>query len=216
MLIAGIIGHDGKVQTANLISCILSSTGKKVSVIDSRKLMDLSMQKFKDYAQELKRNNTDFLVIKINIEDLSSEIFDDIRTDIMIYTEKTHEDSSIDNADTGKLMKRVMSLMNEKCIAIVNIDDDELIKLMKGVKNYIISYGFNSKASMTTSSIGDAFICCLQKTIPAQNGVLIEPQEYRIDLQTTVFDSHSIMAAVTFAVLNGVNPNTIGRGKVKM
>jgi UDP-N-acetylmuramate-alanine ligase len=216
MLIAGIIGHDGKVQTANLISCILSSTGKKVSVIDSNKLIDLNLQKFEDYVQELQKNNTDFLVIKIDMKDLSAEIFDDIRTDIIIYTEKTHEDSSSDNADTRKMMKRVISLMNDKCIAIVNIDDGELTEFMQGVKNYIISYGFNSKASMTTSSIGDAFICCLQKTIPAQNGVLIEPQEYRIDLQTTVFDSHSIMAAVTFAVLNGVNLNTMSRGRLNM
>jgi len=215
MLIAGIIGHDGRVQTANLISCILSSTGRKVNVIDSKNLIELDSQRFKNYLSELKRNGTDILVIKIGIEDLSSVIFDDLNIDIMIYTEKSGEDN-VDNSSTGEHMKRVMSLMNEKSIAIVNIDDHELAKLMYGVKNYIISYGFNSKASMTTSSIGDAFICCLQRSISDKNGTLIEPQEYRLDINTSAFDSHSIMAAITFAIINGVNPNTINKVNIKM
>jgi len=215
MLIAGIIGHEGRVQTANLISSILSSTGKKVNVIDSKNLIELDSQRFKNYLSELKRNGTDILVIKIGIEDLSSVIFDDLNIDIMIYTEKSGEDN-VDNSSTGEHMKRVMSLMNEKSIAIVNIDDRELAKIMYSVKNYIISYGFNSKANMTTSSIGDAFICCLQRSISDKNGTLIEPQEYRLDINTSAFDSHSIMAAITFAIINGVNPNTINRVNIKM
>jgi UDP-N-acetylmuramyl tripeptide synthase len=209
MLIAGIIGHDSRVQTANLISYILSSTGKKINVIDSKNLMELDSERFKNYLSELRKNGTDILVIKISVEDLSSVIFDDISIDILIYTEKTGDNNLVDGSNTGGHMKRVMSLLNEKSIAIVNIDDRELANLIKEAKNHIVSYGFNSKANMTTSSIGDAFICCLQRSISDKNGSLIEPQEYRVDIGTSTFDSHSLMAAVTFAILNGVNPNTI-------
>ena len=52
-------------------------------------------------------------------------------------------------------------------------------KYITGIKCPTVTYGFNSKASITTSSIGDTVsednvICYLQRTISANNGLMIE------------------------------------------
>ena len=91
MLIVGIIGQQSKVQTANLISLILNSTGKKVSIIDSKSFIGLNSCLIKSYLNELKKNNTDILILKIAAANIKKELFYDIHFDIIIYTEKADD-----------------------------------------------------------------------------------------------------------------------------
>ena len=61
-------------------------------------------------------------------------------------------------------------IISEKGVAIVNSDDNDLSSFLSGIKHYIVTYGFNLKASITTSSVGDFMdkddiMCCLQRTI---------------------------------------------------
>ncbi|HEX3028401.1 MAG TPA: glutamate ligase, partial [Clostridia bacterium] len=94
------------------------------------------------------------------------------------------------------------------------VDDSELISFLQGMKHYFITYGFNSKASLTTSSIGDSvfkdeFLCCLQRSIPTNNGMLVEPQEFRLNVQPEYMDPYSVLAAAAFAVVNGIDLNLL-------
>lgn len=212
MLIAGIIGREGKVQTANLINSILSARGKKVSVIDSANLAGLDDTRVKNYLRELEKNNVDILVLKVNITDIKKEIYDILHFDIMIYTDKADDLIEEEEAGYKELMRRTFSLLDEKGLIIVNVDDRNIGQVLEGLKHHIVTYGFNSKASITTSSVGDTvseggLMCCLQRTISAKNGLLVEPQEYKVNVESSEFDTHNVLAAATFAIVNGVDLN---------
>jgi UDP-N-acetylmuramyl tripeptide synthase len=214
MLIAGIFGTQGIERTASLVSSILSSNGQKVSVVDSKHLIELESRKIKSYINELDKNNVNVLILKVDIMDVMKDFFNNIKFSIMLYTDKSDEIEGISSDDYSRLMHKSFSLLEEKGIVIVNVDDSELIKFLHGIRHHIITYGFNSKASMTTSSIGDTltkadFMCCLQRTISDRNGTLVEPQEYRIKIKANEFDTYNILAAATFAVMNGIDLNNV-------
>jgi UDP-N-acetylmuramate-alanine ligase len=214
MLIAGILGSEGKLQTAAIINSILSSKGEKVSVLDSATLLGMYGSRLRSYIFELERNNIDLLLLKTELSDIDSFLSDDVKFDILIYTDKAEDSTIIDNSEYSRKFEQIFSCMNDKGIAIVNVDDSELIKLLQGMKYRFITYGFNTKASVTTSSIGDSvykdgFICCLQRSVSARNGKVIEPQEYKLHMEGNEVDSHNLLAAASFAIVNGIDLNNL-------
>ncbi len=215
MLIAGIIGSEGQLQTARLINSILASKGIKVSIIDSASLFTLDSSRIRAYISELDRNNIDLLLLKMGISDIDKFLMDEVQFDIVIYTDKEEDITESEKKRYSEQMRKVFSLMVDKGVAIVNVDDNDLINLLQGMKHHFVTYGFNKKASITTSSIGDTvskenFICCLQRTIETRNGTVIEPQEYKLKLEENEFDSHNVLAAASFAIINGIDLNLTG------
>lgn len=214
MLIAGIISQSNKESTANLINSIFSASKKRFSIVDSKSLSNLDSKRFKAYLSELLKNNTDILILKVNISDLDKEIFDYLKFDIIIFTDKADDFKESISDAYKESMRKAFSLLDEKGIAIVNADDNELTNFLNGIKHYIITYGFNLKASLTTSSVGDLvaknnIMCCLQRTVFARNGSIIEPQEFIIKTQTEMYDTYNVLAAATFALVNGVDLNLL-------
>lgn len=212
MLIAGITGSEGNLQTANLINNILSSTGKKISVVDSKNLLGINIKRVKAYIWELEKNNTDILLLRININDIERFLSNGIQFDVMIYTGKTTRKLLEQNAGISNGAGKIFLLLADKGTAIVNIDEIELIKKLQGLKQNVVTYGFSTKASVTTSSIGDVmskegFICCQQKAISARNGTLMLPQEYKLNIDSGEIDTHDVLAAASFAIVNGVDLN---------
>jgi UDP-N-acetylmuramyl tripeptide synthase len=214
MLIAGIFGSKGKLQTAAIISSMLAAQGEKVSVIDSTRLPAMDGSKIKAYIAELEKNSVDLLLLKIELADIDRLLSDGLQFDILIYTDKAEDGLDFEKPEYKNKVKQIFSLMADKGVAIVNVDDNELIRLLQGMKHRFVTYGFNTKASVTTSSIGDSvfkdgFICCLQRSISARNGKIIEPQEYKLQLESGEFDSHNVLAAASFAIINGIDLNNI-------
>ena len=214
VLIAGIISKSNKESTADLINSIFSASKKRLSIVDSKSLMNLDIKRFKAYLSELLKNNTDILILKVNIFDLEKEIFDYLKFDIIIFTDKADDFKENISDEYKKLMRKVFYLLDEKGVAIVNADDNELTNFLNGIKHCIITYGFNLKASITTSSVGDLvaksdIMCCLQRTVFARNGIIIEPQEFKIKTQHETYDPYNVLAAATFALVNGVDLNLL-------
>lgn len=213
MLITGIVGYDDKGRTANLINSIFSSRGKKISIVDLRSFSGFDLKKIKDYIKELEKNKTDILIFKIDFINENQELYNYLHFDIMIYADK----SDVLKEEAEKHMEKagwVFSMLDEKGIAIVSVDDKDIIRLLQDMKYQIVTYGFNSKASITTSSIGDSvlndnFMCCLQKSITAGKGAHIEPQEFSIRVPDKDTDSYNILAAASFAIVNGVDLNML-------
>ncbi len=219
MLIAGIFGSRGKLQTAAIISSMLASKGEKASVIDSAQLPAMDSFKIKAYIAELEKNNVDLLLLKTELGDIDKLLSDGVQFDILIYTDKVEDDLEFEKTQYTNKVKQVFSLMAEKGVAIVNVDDSELIRLLQGTKHRFVTYGFNTKASVTTSSIGDSvfkdgFICCLQRSISARNGRVVEPQEYKLQLDSGEFDSHNVLAAASFAIINGIDLNNLDKNQL--
>ncbi len=214
MIIAGIVGQNGINETSNLVNSILSSTSRKVSIVDSKNLVGLDAKRIKNYIAELGKNNVNIMVLKINVVDLEEQFFDGLRFDIIIYTDNARDPQETHVKSDGNLMGKIMSMLDDKGVIIVNEDDGELMSFLDGVKQHIVTYGFNSKASITTSSVGDTFfedkfMCSLQKTISAKNGLLIEPQEYIIKVDSKETDSYNVLAAASFAIVNGIDLNSL-------
>jgi UDP-N-acetylmuramate-alanine ligase len=217
MFIAGILGSEGKWQTAAIISSMLASKGEKVSTIDPAGMPGMNSKRISAYVNELEKNNIDILILKIDIPEIDKFLPDDIRFDILLYTDRADSFKSSKRAYSDSL-KKVFSFMADKGIAIVNVDDSDLIKLLEGLKHRFITYGFNTKACVTTSSIGDTvykegFICCLQRSVSTRDGKVVEPQEYKVRLEAGGFDSHDLLAAAAFAIVNGIDLNQWGRNR---
>jgi len=214
LLIAGIIGQNNKDKISRLIHRIFSNSNKRISIVDSKNLSNFDAKRIKDYFNELEKNNVDIAILKIDFKDLLKEIFYNIKFDVIIFTDKADEIDEDKIETYRKIMKKTFSLLNENGVAIVNSDDNDLSSFLSGIKHYIVTYGFNLKASITTSSVGDFMdkndiMCCLQRTIHTKNGKILEPQEFKIKADLNGMDLYNVLAAATFALINGVDVNLI-------
>jgi len=210
MLVAGIVGGTDKAQTADLIHSILSSEGVRISVIDSGSINGLDKKKLKSYIEELQKSETYILLIKIDMRDIEKDFFNNLNFDIMLYTDKADDLYSIDDMHYAVLMRKAFSMVDEKGTLIVNADDINGIAFLEGMKYYTVTYGFNRKSTVTTSSMGDkvfkdGFIYCLQRSITAKNGLVFEPQEYKLDFSQFKYEGRNILAAVTFVLVCGID-----------
>jgi hypothetical protein len=208
MTIAGIIGREQNQATAaNLINNMLISYNKKTSIVSLRNLIELGRNKMKNYIQEVKKNGTEILILKIDINDINSEVSNylqqDLKFNIILYIDVSPA--------YKKQIESLLPLLVENGIIIVNEDYiDDLVSL-KELGFGTVTYGFNSKASITTSSIDDTifgkeFMLYQQKTVRSINGNTISPQEYRIDVGKEI-DVYGALGAVAFAIASGVELN---------
>jgi UDP-N-acetylmuramate-alanine ligase len=210
MLIAGFAGSRGKSETISLIKSLLIPLGNKINVVDSKIIAELDEKGLKGYFTELAANKVDILIIKMSIFDINNLITKNVRLDVLVFTDKLE-----DMTDTGRekysgFIVKTPLLMRQKGIVIVNMDDNELISLLHGIKHHTLTYGFNPKASITASSIGDtdfkgSFVCCLQRTVYALNGMIFEPQEYKLNIESGNLHSYNVLASVSFALINGID-----------
>lgn len=212
MIIAGIIESGNDCTTINLINKIFNDSNKKISIINSGSLTGLDFRKVPEYIRELKKNGVDILLIGIKLEDLKHDVFLGFNFDVIIFVNQADEiiegNNNKDNNDIKELTEKLFLLTDDKGTVILNADDHERISLLQGKRYSVLTYGFNSKASITASSIGEgiyreSFICCLQRTLLTKDGKIIEPQEFDIKVNSGFVDSYSVMAAAAFAIFLG-------------
>ena len=79
-----------------------------------------------------------------------------------------------------ELLKKILEKAN---YVIVNSDIEDNLKLLENIKATILTYGFNSKATITTSSIQDEKIMiCIQRAFKNAKEKKIEPQEIETEI----------------------------------
>ncbi len=208
MIIAGIIESGNDCTTLNLISKIFDDSDKKISIITSGSLTGLDYRKVPEYTRELKKNGVDILMIGIKLGDLMHNVFLGFNFDVIIFVNKADEIVEDDTGNKKELIENLFLLTDDKGTVILNADDYERISLLQGKRYSVLTYGFNSKASITASSIGEGiyrenYICCLQRTLLTKCGNIIEPQEFEIRVNSGSIDPYSVMAAAAFAIYSG-------------
>ena len=88
---------------------------------------------------------------------------------------------------------------------IFNTDIKENMELLENLTLNLITYGFNSKATITTSSVEEQkMLICLQRGIKNVQGGIIEPQEIEIQTNQEV-NSYALMEFISLKVLLGNN-----------
>ncbi len=83
--------------------------------------------------------------------------------------------------------KEVHEILSKAEYLIFNVDITENLELINNLNLQLITYGFNSKASITASSMeGEEVMVCLQRSIKSVNGKITEPQEITIKAYNNV------------------------------
>lgn len=130
--------------------------------------------------QAIKRELQEMKIEMIEITKESIENIKNIKFEEIIFL----EDINL-SEDEYKFMSKIISnteylILNED----VEINILKEMKIEKPIK--IITFGFNSKATITISSIkDDKMIVCIQRDIEKINGKIIEVQENEIDIRET-------------------------------
>lgn len=93
---------------------------------------------------------------------------------------------------------------------VVNSDDKELIRNIKGVKANIISCGMSTRATVTLSSIEESScVFCLQRMIKNLYGNTISPFEIPLSFREHKIDWVSAIMIVTTAIMCGFDTGNI-------
>lgn len=91
-------------------------------------------------------------------------------------------------------------------VIIANSDEKPLMNIIgnRGRDHTVITYGLNSKACVTVSSISDStVVLCVQRSLPTVSGGVLEQQEFPIATISSNRDIYSVLAAGTAALVLG-------------
>lgn len=142
----------------------------------------------------LNRVNKEHTVIEIN--DKSIENIKNIRFETILV------------ADLSRVKGKEESLNelfeNSKYL-IVNADMENDLELINNMKLNIITFGFNSKSTITASSVENNFLICLQRKIVNINKKVLEPQEIKVKVQSKKMSSchHNLMGIAAMLLIYG-------------
>ena len=93
---------------------------------------------------------------------------------------------------------------------VVNSDDKSALGSAVNAE-MMVTYGFNSRACVTASSVtDDCMQVCVQRSLPCINGGVLEQQEFSLPLVNGE-DPETALAAVTAALVSGLLPNDISK-----
>lgn len=91
-----------------------------------------------------------------------------------------------------EILKKILT--NTKYL-IVNSDLKNNLKILEELQLTVITYGFNSKATITISSVvEDKVLVCLQRDVVNSKGKTIEAQEFEIETNDNTNDLMGILA----------------------
>lgn len=124
--------------------------------------------------------------------------------DIYIFTDRLCEGESLRPDLYVNTMNHLIQTIQKDDIAIINVDDDNLLRHLEGLHCNIITYGFNLKSSVTVSGLDEdiftgqtSYTCSLQRTLTAFDQTVIEPCEIKLSVSNG-FDTRSTLAYSAF------------------
>ncbi len=101
----------------------------------------------------------------------------------------------------SKNKQDIRNLIQNAKYVVFNADIKENLNLLENLSFSLITYGFNPKATVTTSSVEEGKIMvCLQRTIENLNGNKIELQEISRDLPSNI-SSYAVMELLILGLL---------------
>lgn len=91
---------------------------------------------------------------------------------------------------------------------IINADEEINLSILENMNINVITYGFNSKSTITTSSVKeDEILLCIQRSIKDVLGNEIEPQEIIVKRANIRLETNVIMCSATILLLYGEKIN---------
>ena len=186
VLFIGLIEEDGRRAIMDVTKEILLMSGYKIQY-----------ESINGDVTGFCNGNSILIIFDFILKDLENLNLSKLYFDIIVHPfVKENDIYSIDILRTSK-------------ICILNSDNGRFSAVFSKLeKTIVVTYGFNSKATVTISSFNlDEFLeanLCLQRSVVPLTGDRIEPFEYYLQLSKGNEDStYPILAATTLALLIG-------------
>ncbi len=128
---------------------------------------------------------------------------------VYIITDRSFDDIKIKPDLYIEAVRKLISVIRKEDTAIINVDDTDLIRHLEGLDCNIITYGYNSKSSVTISGLEEDFVngkteyvCSLQRSIITAGGDILDPCEIKVSVPSGI-SAHSIMGYCAFSLYAG-------------
>lgn len=109
------------------------------------------------------------------------------------------------NGNNTKILSKLDILKNmisKVKYLIINADIEDNLLVLDNINTNVITFGFNSKSTITASSVKeDNILICVQRTIENIKGEEIEPQELLVKVNTTLTGVHTTMGMVALLIV---------------
>ena len=90
------------------------------------------------------------------------------------------------------------SILKNAKYLVVNTDITDSLDIIKDIPIKVITYGFNSKATITASSVSDdEVLVCIQRNILNEEDKTVEPQEIKIKIDEDADCAMAIAAIIS-------------------
>ena len=100
-----------------------------------------------------------------------------------------------------KKQELLKKILEDATYLIINSDIENNLNILENIKATVITYGFNSKATITASSVSEEdMMLCIQRTLENKNGKNIEPQEIKISITE---NTNCTMAVASLLLIYG-------------
>ena len=137
----------------------------------------------------LEQNRKDIEIIPVSTENMKN--MKNVTFDTIIIDEKIED------------MQKIEPFIKKSEYIVLNSDRKNTIPKVESKKTALITYGFNSKSTVTASSImEEEILICLQRNVKSKNGEILEPQEFWVKANQSS-DVYEIMAETCMNMIYG-------------
>ena len=158
-----------------------------IGIVAEKKEQSDIEKNLKTYFEKYNQKHTLFSIQNGNIENIKNIKFETI----LICADTILEEKQ-------EILKQ---MLQSTSYVIMNVDmvSNELLQESKAM---VITYGFQTKATITMSSIDDEnMILCIQREFTNINHISVEPQEISIDLNKLLGNKYSKMGSFVVKLL---------------
>ncbi|MBM7615909.1 Mur ligase family protein [Alkaliphilus hydrothermalis] len=228
--VIGVTGTNGKTTTTHLIYETLKKAGVSVGIIGTLNIRindiiyetNLTTPIAEDvcrYLAMMVEQNVEVVVMEVSSHGLKNHRVHGIKFDVAIHTniEKDHMNFHKTFDDYLKTKKKLFDQLAPGKMAIINFDDVNSLRLLEDNDHImVITYGLNTKSTITASSIdcdcNISFNYCMQRGITTLSGVELDPFEYPVDVK--LLGKHNVynsLAAITCCLMLDVSIDDIAK-----
>ncbi len=183
MIKIGIIGDF--LKTAGVISSILQKQSISSKIVNYKHFCPLNQR------------DIDFMIIGINSPYTSSDYINKLKLNILII----NDSFQITNLTVPPI------LMSEPNAILLNFDKANQIELKNNNPSYVITFGFNPKATITISSLATCTHNTMQISIQRTLKTLKNTEVLEQDFSVNICDNNveAILAAISVIIVLGMD-----------
>lgn len=103
-----------------------------------------------------------------------------------------------------KKKETITNMIQKAKYFVINSDEKILLHEIKMINGSVITYGFNTKSTITTSSVNEeSILICIQRMIKNRLEEEIEPQEMEVKIDTNKVNTSTIMGIFSTLLIYG-------------